>query len=162
MSGYRRVLFALLSLVALFFLPACDSGRKKGEPAKVHWDRDMCERCKMVLSERKYAAQIVNPKTNKVYEFDDLGCAVLWLDEEKIPWAKTAKIWVTDAKTGEWLDARRAKYTDDSITPMAYGVAAFSEKTFPKGHRALHFDEVVELIKKIEAKNNEKRGLEQP
>jgi len=162
MNGFKQYLFSVLSLVFLLFLPACDGGSKKGGPAKVHWDRDMCERCKMVLSERKYAAQVVNPRTNKVYEFDDLGCAVLWLSEEKIPWAKEAKIWVTDAKTGQWLDARTAEYTDDSITPMAYGVAAFSKKTFPKGHKALHFDEVVELIKKIEAKNNEERGLKQP
>jgi len=143
-------------------LSGCGESRKKGEAAKVHWDRDMCERCKMVVSERKYAAEIVNPENNKVYYFDDLGCAVLWLKEEKIPWADRAKIWVTDAKTGEWLDARTAKYTDDSITPMAYGIAAFSEKTFPKGHQPLRYPEVVKIIEKIEAKNNERRGLEAP
>ena len=107
----------------------------------------------------KYAAEIIDPKSDRVYKFDDIGCAVLWLEEEKIPWANEAKIWVTDAKTGEWLDARKAKYTDDSITPMAYGIAAFSEKTFPKGHKVLHFDEIVEIIKKIDAKNNQLRGV---
>jgi hypothetical protein len=85
---------------------------------------------------------------------------VLWLEEERVPWAKEAKIWVTDARSGEWIDARRAKYTDDSITPMAYGVAAFTQKTFPKGHKALNFEEIVTLIKKIERANNQKRGVE--
>jgi len=140
-------------------MTGCGEKRQKGSVEAIHWDRDMCERCKMVVSERKYAAEIVDPKTDKVYKFDDLGCAVLWLEEERIPWAKAARIWVTDAKTGEWLDARKARYTDDSITPMAYGVAAFSEKTFPKGHKMLNFEEVVKLIKKIEAKNNERRGI---
>jgi len=140
-------------------LSGCGDSRPKGGVEAIHWDRDMCERCKMVVSERKYAAEIVDPKTDKVYKFDDLGCAVLWLEEEKIPWADEAKIWVTDAKTGAWLDARKALYTDDSITPMAYGIAAFSEKTFPKGHKALGFDEVVKIIKRIEAKNNERRGI---
>ncbi len=155
----RNLLISLLFLSALGTLSGCGQSRQKGTPVKVHWDRDMCERCKMVLSERKYAAEIIDPKTDKAYTFDDIGCAVLWLEEEKIPWAKEAKIWVTDAKTGQWLDARKAKYTDDSITPMAYGVAAFSEATFPKGHKALNFDQMVDLVKKIEAKNNERRGI---
>ncbi len=126
----------------------------------VHWDRDVCERCKMVLSERKYAAEIINPDTGKVYKFDDIGCATLWLEEEHIPWKDRAKIWVTDAKTGEWLDARKALYTDDSITPMAYGIAAFSEKTFPKGHKVLHFEDAVRVIHRIEEKNNQLRGVQ--
>jgi len=159
MSVFKNVLFSLISLIYILGVSGCGESRHKGEAEKIHWDRDMCERCKMVVSERKYAAEIVDPKSDKVYKFDDLGCAVLWLEEEKIPWADQAKIWVTDAKTGKWLDARKAKYTDDSITPMAYGVAAFNDQTFPKGHRVLHFDEVVELIKKIEAKNNERRGV---
>jgi hypothetical protein len=159
MSGFRSLLFLLVTLLTLLGFSGCGESRPKGGAAKVHWDRDMCERCKMVVSERKYAAEIVDPKTDKVYYFDDIGCAVLWLEEEKIPWAKEAKIWVTDAKTGEWLDARTAKYTDDSITPMAYGIAAFSDKTFPKGHKALNYDQIVEIIKKIEAKNNERRGI---
>jgi hypothetical protein len=159
MSGFKGLLYTLLTLLTLFGVSGCGESRQKGEAAKVHWDRDMCERCKMVVSERKFAAEIVDPRTDKIYYFDDIGCAVLWLEEEKIPWAKEAKIWVTDAKTGEWLDARKAKYTDDSITPMAYGIAAFSEKTFPEGHKALNYEQIVEIIKKIEAKNNQLRGV---
>jgi len=162
MSVSKSLWIVLLALLAGLSLDGCGEDRAKGGAAKIHWDRDMCERCKMVVSERKYAAEIVNPKNDKVYYFDDLGCAVLWLEEEKIPWAKEAKIWVTDAKTGKWLDARTAKYTDDSITPMAYGIAAFDNTTFPQGHKELHYDQVVEIIKKIEAKNNERRGITQP
>jgi nitrous oxide reductase accessory protein NosL len=162
MNGFDRRRFLLSGFLLILGLSGCSDRRPKGGFEAIHWDRDMCERCKMVVSERKYAAEIVDPKTNKVYKFDDLGCAVLWLKEEKIPWAKRAKIWVTDAKTGKWLDARKAIYTDDSITPMAYGIAAFSEKTFPKGHKALDFETVSKIIEKIEAKNNERRGLETP
>ena len=157
MRGFSHLFFLLLTLA--FLASGCGEKRQKGGFEAVHWDRDMCERCKMVVSERKFAAEVVDPKTDKVYKFDDLGCAVLWLEEEKIPWAKEAKIWVTDAKTGKWLDARKALYTDDSITPMAYGIAAYDETTFPKGHKALRYDEAVEIIKKIEAKNNERRGI---
>ncbi|WP_456393824.1 nitrous oxide reductase accessory protein NosL [Nitratifractor sp.] len=157
MSEFKKIFFILSALGMLLGFVGCGQSRERGGVEAIHWDRDMCERCKMVVSERKYAAEVVNPKTNKVYKFDDLGCATLWLKEEKIPWAKEARIWVTDAKTGAWLDARKALYTDDSITPMAYGIAAYSEKTFPKGHKVLHFDEAVKIIEKIEAKNTQLR-----
>jgi len=122
----------------------------------MHWDRDMCERCKMAVSERKYAVQVIDPMTHKVYKFDDIGCAVLWFDEEKIPWKDQAKIWITDAKTGEWIDARKAKYTDDSITPMAYGFAAYTEKTFPKGHMERDYKYAVDKIFAIEKLNTQR------
>ena len=151
MRGYK--LFFISLLISLSFV-ACNKKNSNGLES-IHWDRDICQRCKMVVSERKFASEIVNPKTGKAYKFDDIGCAVLWLKEEHIPWAKSAKIWVTDAKSGKWIDARSAKYTDDSITPMAYGISAFSDKTFPKGHKALNFEEALKEIEAIEQKNNE-------
>jgi len=52
-------------------------------PAKIHWDRDMCDRCVMVLSDRKNTLQLQNPTTKKIHKFDDIGCMVLWFEEEK-------------------------------------------------------------------------------
>jgi len=152
------LLWALLLAVGL---GGCSKKSYDNEAAKMHWDRDMCERCKMAVSERKFAVQAIDPKTHKVYKFDDIGCAVLWFDEERIPWKDQAKIWITDAKTGEWIDARTAKYTDDSITPMAYGFAAFSDKTFPQGHVARDYDYVVKKIFEIEKLNNERLKAQQ-
>lgn len=122
----------------------------------MHWDRDMCERCKMAISERKFAAQIIDPKSGKNYKFDDIGCAVLWMDETKVPWKAQAIIWITDAKTGEWIDARKAKYTDSAITPMAYGFAAYTEKTLPRGAQVLDFPTVANKIIEIEKLNSQK------
>jgi nitrous oxide reductase accessory protein NosL len=151
------VLYGLaLAMVLALMLGGCSKKSYDNEAAKMHWDRDMCERCKMAISERKYAVQVIDPTTHKVYEFDDIGCAVLWFDEEHIPWKDQAKIWITDAKTGEWIDARTAKYTDDSSTPMAYGCAAFTDKTFPKGHLERTYDYVVEKIFAIEKLNTQK------
>jgi len=147
--------YSLLLLFLSFLLFGC--GEKKiGEVQKVHWDRDMCERCKMAISERKYAFEIIDPKTGKAYKFDDIGCGILWLDEEKIPWKDKAIMWITDAKTGEWLDAKKAFYTDDSITPMAYGFAAYSQKTKPKGKDLKNFDYVKNMIFEIEKLNSSK------
>jgi len=154
-------LFAALAFALVLGMQGCSKKSSDGAAVKMHWDRDMCERCKMAISERKFAVQVVNPATGKVYRFDDIGCTILWFDEEHIAWRDQAKIWITDAKTGEWIDARTAKYTDDSITPMAYGLAAFTEKTFPAGHQAHDLKYAIDTIHAVEKLNQEKLKNEQ-
>ena len=146
----------LLSLFAIIMLfNACDK-KPHGGVDKMHWDRDMCERCKMAVSERKYAVQIINPKNDKSYKFDDIGCAILWLQEEHIAWSESAIIWITDAKTGKWINAKTAIYTDDSITPMAFGFAAYERTDAPKNHRLVDFNRVKEEVFEIEKLNHQK------
>jgi hypothetical protein len=150
--------FSFLLFLTLFSLFAFNGCEKKpvGAVQQMHWDRDMCERCKMAISERKFAVQIIDPKTGKDYKFDDIGCAVLWLDEEKIPWKDQAIIWITDAKTGKWIDARTAKYADGAITPMAFGFGAYTEETLPQGANVLDFATIARKIEEIEKQNSKK------
>jgi len=144
-------------LLVLFFFGF--GGCEKQDPTavhKLHWDRDMCERCKMVVSERHHAVQVIDPKGH-AHMFDDIGCTVLWLDEEKIPWAERAKIWITDADSGKWIDARTAFYDAYNITPMAYGLGAHEKRADIKpGVEVLDFDAMVEKVNKIEARNLKK------
>ncbi len=152
--------FSLLLLTAIFInFSGCGKKDNTGL-AKMHWDRDMCERCKMAISERKFAVQVINPKTHKSYKFDDIGCAVLWFKEEKTPWKNQAKIWITDAKTGQWIDAKKAIYTDDSITPMAFGFAAYTQKTLPANHHTIHFNKVIQKVIELEKLNQQRGGEE--
>ncbi len=145
----------LLSMAILFTISSCQK-KQKGGIEEIHWDRDMCVRCKMAISERKYAVEVIEPVKKRAYKFDDIGCAILWFDEEKIPWKDSANIWITDAKNGKWIDAKKALYTDDSITPMAFGFAAYTKDTFPKNHKPLSFDDIKKEIFEIE-KLNKKR-----
>jgi len=145
----------LLALLPIFAFNGCEK-KPLGAVQQMHWDRDMCERCKMAISERKFAVQIIDPKTGKDYKFDDIGCAVLWMDEMKIPWKNKAIIWITDAKTGKWIDARKAKYADGAITPMAFGFAAYTEETLPQGATVLDFATIAEKIEEIEKQNSKK------
>ena len=109
-----------LILLLTTLIAAC--GQPDVGPIEPHWDRDTCERCRMVLSDRKHSAEIRHGR--KVYEFDDIGCAVIWLDQQ--PWKDDPKteIWVNDWRTGDWIDARRAWYVPGQITPMEYGLGA--------------------------------------
>ena len=113
----------------LLLLGAC-SGDPGSGPKEVKWDRDACERCRMVLSDRHYSTQVrVFPegKRSKVFLFDDIGCATLWLEDK--PWKDDpgTEIWVTDHRRGNWIDARTATYVKERITPMEYGLGAQSE-----------------------------------
>jgi len=151
----KRFSFLFFSILLLFGFSGCEK-KPIGGVAQMHWDRDMCERCKMAISERKFAAQIIDPKSGKVYKFDEIGCAVLWMDETGIPWKDQAIIWINDAKTGEWIDARKAKYTYGAITPMAFGFAAYSDKTVPANTETFDFATISEKIRKIEKENSQK------
>ena len=141
-------LFKVLIFLILFLLFGCD--RKIDlNYHEVHWDRDMCERCKMVVSDRNYAAQLTDPKTGKTKYFDDIGCVILWFKESQIDWSNQTKIWVSDEKTGKWINAREAKWTTESITPMGYGFGAYESGTEPKDKEIIDYDEVVKRVLKI-------------
>lgn len=134
----------LLFLITLLFV-ACEKKDDNGL-AKIHWDRDMCERCVMVISEKGYAVQIENPTTKRKHKFDDIGCAILWFKENNLNWFDTALIWVKDEKNQDWINARTSLWTYGNITPMNYGLAAYTIKTLPQGQKSLTFKEAIKLI----------------
>lgn len=148
-------LLILITSISLFI------GCEKKDPStlnEVHWDRDMCQRCKMVVSERKHAVQVINLSNSRSYMFDDIGCVVLWFDDEKIEWSSNAKIWITDVDTGKWIDARKAFYDTNNVTPMAYGFAAHkSKESIKKGEEVIDFEEISRRVFEIEKRNNERR-----
>jgi len=153
MKRFSTLLFFILLMLLGF--SGCEK-KAPGAVAQMHWDRDMCERCNMAISERKFAVQIIDPQSGKVHKFDEIGCAVLWMNEEKIPWKNKAVIWINDAQNGKWIDAKKAKYTDGAITPMAFGFAAYSDQTLPPDKKAYDFATISEKIQEIEAKNTKK------
>ncbi|WP_165741837.1 nitrous oxide reductase accessory protein NosL [Candidatus Thiosymbion oneisti] len=124
-----RTLTATLALSCLAMLAGC-GGEPATGPVAVKWDRVACERCRMVLSDRHHGAQVrvkdLNGKS-EVFFFDDIGCAVIWLDDK--PWRDDpqVEIWVSDWRSGEWIDARAASYLSGQETPMQYSLGAQSE-----------------------------------
>lgn len=117
-----------LSVVLILLLSACSKNPETG-PVEVKWDRDACERCRMVLSDRNFAAEVRGGEKGEIFKFDELGCALHWL--EKQAWKNDSKveIWVKDFKTLQWLDASKAFYLPNQTTPMDYGFAATSIST---------------------------------
>ncbi len=121
---------AVTPLAAL--LSAC--GNKGNWPegmAEIKWDRDTCVRCNMVISDRRFAAEMRGGPKSTVFKFDDIGCAVFWLRDKQAnyPWMTEAdtRLWVADVNSSgnavRWLDARTAHYFSKT-SPMGYNHGA--------------------------------------
>ncbi len=124
-------------------------------PVDIHWDRDSCERCRMILSDRGHAAQIryVDAQNRSTVRlFDDIGCALIWLEDK--PWRDlgSTEIWTTDHRNGEWIDAQKAFYIKGQITPMEYGIGA---QSLPPIEESLSFAEAKRHIFKVEELYNQ-------
>jgi nitrous oxide reductase accessory protein NosL len=123
---YQRVLLSFFFLLALTCMPACSQQEESG-PGEVRWDRETCTHCNMAIGDRHYAVQIrgaaAREKT-KLYKFDDFGCALTWLNKQHWKDEDRTEIWVADFRNGNWLDARKAVYIKDKLTPMNYGLGA--------------------------------------
>jgi nitrous oxide reductase accessory protein NosL len=113
---------ALLTLVLGALLLAC--GDPTQGPARIVWGRAACEHCQMVISDKRFAAQI--RLAGRVHRFDDPGCAFTWLDSLPDGEAPT-ELWVMDEDRQEWIDARTASYRPGQRTPMAYGFGAVAK-----------------------------------
>ena len=113
----------------MFLLVAC-SGDPATGPRDIRWAQESCERCRMVLNDRVHAAQVryfVADEGFRHSVFDDIGCALLWLEAQLWKDDPRTEIWVADRRNGNWIDARKAVYVKDENTPMGYGLGAQAE-----------------------------------
>ena len=142
---YSKLFFSYISsLLFIFSITACQD--KKADDLTVHWDRDMCSRCVMVISDRHNTVQVINAKTGKKDVFDDIGCMVVWSQKDNHLNNKD-RIWVNDVQTGEWIDARKAFYDAGNVTPMGYGFSAHKLKSNIKdGKEVLNYNDVLKKI----------------
>ncbi len=150
-----RTISSLL-LVFLFAISACSLEEETG-PAEVRWDVDTCARCVMAVSDRYFSAQIRGGPADsrtKVYKFDDIGCAVIWLDEQAWKDDPRTEVWVNDHRTGDWIDARQASYVSGLVSPMAYGLGAQSEAVTD----GLDFAAASKHIYQVEETSHKHRG----
>lgn len=143
----------VLLITGALVLGGCGGDPQTG-PAEPYWDRDACERCRMVLSDRNHAAQVrylpQGKKRSRVRWFDDIGCATLWLAEQ--PWRDDpeVEIWVTDDRNGKWIDARTATYVKQRLTPMDYGLGASAEPV----EGGLNFEQAKQHIQEVDRRFN--------
>lgn len=146
---YSNIFKFITSIIIILIFTACEK-KISTKPHEIHWDRDMCSRCAMVISDRNHAVQVINPEDGKVYVFDDIGCTILWFKEQDIRWEEKAIIWITDIKSSKWIDAKKALFDTMNITPMAYGFGAHENKEeVQAGLEIIDFNEVKKRVLEI-------------
>lgn len=127
----RKILIYLVII-----LTALGCTFKANEPREPHWHKENCAHCRMALSERRFAAQILTPQGSRYY--DDLGCAVLARDQD--PELKKMPLYVVPDGTGAWQKAETVRYRSGLNTPMGSGFGAVANEGM------LKLDEVQALI----------------
>lgn len=131
---HRRHFLATALKAGLFLTPlttslaACARSTVPEGMAEIKWDRDTCTECGMVLSDRRFAAQVKGGPSNGHYNFDDIGCTTLWLKKQAWGGDGATRIWVAALASRkdsvQWLDARTAQFVGGKESPMGYNFGA--------------------------------------
>jgi copper chaperone NosL len=116
----RRAIVCLV--VGVLAAAAC--GSNTPAPAALDTGHDACAYCRMIVSDRRFASQIVAPLEEPKF-FDDLGCLGNYLSGAGKLSAHTV-VYVTDHSTRQWVRADEAVFTrvDTLSAPMGSHVVA--------------------------------------
>ncbi len=109
-------------LIIAIILAACQN--RSVEPVALVPD-DMCTYCKMAISEKPYASELIDSEGD-VFKFDDVGCMLNFLNRRMS--GKSARAYfVMDFNERQWIKAEEAFYVRSSSikTPMSGGIIAF-------------------------------------
>lgn len=98
-------------------------------PAVIHYGEDVCDRCKMIISEKEFSTQYLLSR-GEARKFDDVGCMIEYLREREDERDALTAVYVRDFDTGEWIDGEKAFYFrgGDVQSPMGYGIISFSSE----------------------------------
>jgi len=83
----------LILFFILLILASCNNDNEL-KPVDIHYGQDICERCKMIISEERFSSQLILNK-GEVLNFDDIGGMLIYLLENKIN-PENEKIFVKD------------------------------------------------------------------
>jgi copper chaperone NosL len=141
-----------LAAAALSGLAAC--GGALG-PAPLDTAHDTCASCRMVVSDRRLAAQVVAPGEDPHF-FDDLGCLREYLSTHR---PSNAIVFVADHRTGDWTPASHAVFSrlPRPSTPMASGLVAHADPASRDADPSAAGSQPVVALDVLEAAALEKR-----
>lgn len=110
---------------ALLLTTAC--ARETPKPVDID-PGDMCQSCKMAISQKKYAAEFVD-KDGAVFKFDDIGCMSRFVRQRGLK-DKVEAWFVVDYRTQHWLQAGNAMYVRSASipSPMGSGLIALESR----------------------------------
>ncbi len=125
------VLFALFSTTSFKQSKVVVQNNISKQAIEIKPDQHSDRYCNMPIKEIDYSGQAILTNGDTLF-FDDIGCMVLWLEEQKNNEQIILWIWAKD--TNEYINAREAWYHLGENTPMHYGFGAY------KKHQANRID----------------------
>ena len=139
----------LLTGLALVVLAACASGA----PQPIDYGRENCEYCRMVVDDRRFAAEVIT-STGKARKFDSIECMASYVAQQGAP-QKIRAMYVTDFRNpGTLIAAESAQYVRGGSvsSPMGMGLAATSAGDPVGAARALggeplSWEQVLQLVR---------------
>ena len=117
-------------ICSALILMAMGCGRKEVKPVDI-FPEDNCSNCRMAVSERAFASEII-VESGEVMKFDDLACLEQY--RRKNPDLNIEEIYVTDHETGQWLPYAKSVVVKTGLqTPMGSGQIAVADSTRARG-----------------------------
>lgn len=106
-------------ILAVFLVAACAQGIEQ-----IRWGTDMCDQCRMILSDKRFGAELV---AKRVYKFD--GIDELARFQAAHP-ETGGTAYVTDGESGKLIPAGQAVFVQspDLKSPMGGNIISFAKR----------------------------------
>lgn len=112
----KKLFITLIILPVFLLLTSCVEGEVK--PQDPLWEREGCARCRMVISEKRFAVQRIL-SGGQVYYYDDINCALKHGHA-----SADGKLFVRPEGGSDWVPAESVSYESGLRTPMNSGYGA--------------------------------------
>ncbi len=122
----RKIMLVIVTVALVAAVVWWLGGRPSGPEPILH-GRDTCAACRMVITQRGFAAEARDAR-GQFQKYDDVGCLVKALAREPRP---ADVLWVEDQPSGELVPLAAASVVAGSAltTPMDFGFVAFRERS---------------------------------
>ncbi|HEY7785608.1 MAG TPA: nitrous oxide reductase accessory protein NosL [Pyrinomonadaceae bacterium] len=105
-------------------VPGCATS--KVEPVDLQ-PEDVCARCKMAISEKQYAAELIDVE-GQAFKFDDISCMADFIKSKRV--SSVSAYFVMDFDARQWIKGEDAFFmrSTELKTPMNGGIIAFKDQ----------------------------------
>lgn len=133
MKALRPALM-IKSLLMILLIAVAGSGCSN-KPADIHYGSDECTHCKMMITDNRFAAQLVTDK-GKAYKFDAIECMSGYLEDHPELRPVTSG-WIQNFdQPGTWIPAAKSYLVQSEVirSPMGAHILAFSSEKARENH----------------------------
>ena len=126
----RKLTYVLTGTILLMLFAGCSQ-----DPKPIHINSDECAHCKMMITDPRFAAQIVNSQ-GKSITFDAIECMVRYYTANEETYTG-ARLWVSDFRNpGRWIAADDAVFVKSEViqSPMGESLLALPSEQAAEEH----------------------------